>query len=197
MAFITTAAFGEHSNNIILNFLKPYFINLVSKLNLKQFGFRRIYDFDLRKENYSSLKYKLRNMNIIFVNGGNTFFLLNWVRKSGLAKLILETINKGIIYIGLSAGSCIVCPTIEQITWKPIDKNFINLKKLKGLNLVPFLLIVHFKNKYQSTIIKESNKTKFPVVALNDHQAVLIENNKYKIIGEGDKIVFNDFKENY
>ncbi|MCX6732575.1 MAG: hypothetical protein NTV98_03480 [Candidatus Roizmanbacteria bacterium] len=37
--------------------------------------------------------------------------------------------------------------------------------------------------------------TKYPVVALYDTQAVLVENGKWKIVGEGKREFYNGFKE--
>lgn len=197
VAFITTASYGEYTNNFLLREAKNFLVNIYSKINLKLFGFNNIFEIDLRKENFNSLIEKLKNKDIIFINGGNTFYLLYWMRKSRLDKLLPQLLNKGVIYIGLSAGSYICCPTIEQAHWKPQDKNHIKLRDLRGLNYLPFIITAHFKEKYISTIEKNAKNIQYPIVALNDKQAILIKNNKYKIVGEGAKVFYNGFKENW
>lgn len=197
VAFITTASYGEYTNNFLLKKTKSFLVNLYSKINLKLFGFNNIFEIDLRKENSNSLNEKLKNKDIIFINGGNTFYLLYWMRKSRLDKLLPKLLNEGVIYIGLSASSYICCPTIEQAHWKPQDKNNIKLKNLKGLNYLPFIITAHFKEEYKSAVEKNAKNIEWPVVALNDKQAILVKNNKYKIVGEGEKVFYNGFKENW
>jgi len=117
------------------------------------------------------------------------------MRKSGFDKLLPKLLEESKLYVGVSAGSYIVCPTIEAATWKHPERNRIRLKDLTGLNLVPFLLTAHFEEKYRPILEKASKTTKYHIVALYDTQAVLVENSKYKIVRKGKKEFFNNFKE--
>jgi dipeptidase E len=141
-----------------------------------------------------SLLKKFSSCDIIYVNGGNTFYLLNWARKSGFDKIAKKLI-KTKIYFGTSAGSVITGPTIETAGWKHADRNIVNLKDLRGLNLVSFLITPHFSKEYEKTVLSEIKKTSYPVVALKDRQAILIDNNNTKIEGKGKKVFFNGFEE--
>ena len=133
----------------------------------------------------------LKNTDVIFVFGGNTFDYLDRIRKTGLNKTIKSFVKKGGIYLGLSAGSYVVCPTIEAATWKNADSNTTGLKNLKGLNLVPFLITAHFENKYRKIVKQAARTTKYPIIALTDKQAVLVRGKQVKIIGIGKKNIFN------
>lgn len=108
-------------------------------------------------------------------------------------KLLLT--SQGLPHIGISAGSYICCPTIEQSTWKHADRNKIGLKDLTALNLVPFLITAHFEEKHRLIIEKMAKTTDYPIVALNDTQAILVDRGKYKLVGDDDKEFFNRFKE--
>ncbi len=132
-----------------------------------------------------------KRIDIIYVCGGNTFNYLDRIRKTGLDKKIKKLVKKGIGYFGVSAGSYVVCPTIEAATWKHADRNTISLKNLKGLNLVSFLITAHFEENYRRIIEKASKLTKYPIIALTDKQAVLVKNKKLKIIGPGARNIFN------
>ena len=123
------------------------------------------------------------------------FFLLKAVRESGFDKVVKELINQGKIYIGISAGSYIACPTIEQSTWKHQDRNRFGVIDFTSLNLVPFIIVAHFEENYRPIIEKAAKTTKYPIVALSDTQAILVEDNKWKVVGKGNKEFFNDFKE--
>ncbi len=165
--------------------LKRYFSNF-KKIGINKDNVR-IFSFDGKVKNND-----LNGFDVIFVCGGNTFVYLDKIRKTRLDKAINNFTKKDGIYFGISAGSYVACPTIEMANWKHQDRNIINLKDSKALNLVPFLLWVHFKKEY-GTIIKEAaKKTKYPVIALNDKQAVLVRDKEIKIIGLGRKIVFNE-----
>ena len=52
VAFITTAGYGEYTNNFLLREAKSFLVNLYSKINLKLFNFNNIFEIDLRKENW-------------------------------------------------------------------------------------------------------------------------------------------------
>lgn len=187
VSFVTTAAYGEKES--------PKWLELYRK-QLQRYGIRNVEDLDFRYKTKKELHDELSDKDIIFVNGGNAFYLLHWARKSGFDKLLPNFLEEGKRYVGVSAGSYIVCPTIEAATWKHPDRNKIRLKDLTGLNLVPFLITAHFDEKNRPFIEKASKNTKHPIVALYDTQAVLVDGNNYKVVGKGKKEFFNGFEEN-
>ncbi|MCL4354375.1 peptidase E, partial [Patescibacteria group bacterium] len=133
----------------------------------------QIGELDLKNENKESLLFKLSHYDVIYVCGGNTFYLLDWVRKSSFDKVIEELLDKGKVYVGSSAGSLIAGPSIEISGWKNLDKNIINLKDLTGLNLVPFGVFPHYEDKFKPLLEKETKEINYPVYVLSDKQAVL------------------------
>jgi dipeptidase E len=138
----------------------------------------RIFSFD-RKITKSDLE----GVDIILVFGGNTFLYLDKIRKTGLDKAIVNAVKSGVGYCGISAGSYVICPTIEAASWKHADRNTVHLKNLKGLNLVPFLVTAHFDESVRIVVQAAAKKTKYPVVALNDRQAIFVRDNFLQIIG--------------
>ncbi len=180
LCFITTASNPEKDK---------WYVEKDRK-RLLELGFR-ITEMDLEQENENSLKNKLEKFDVIYVEGGNTFYLLKHIRECGFNKAIKSFLSRGGVYVGVSAGSYIASPTIDAATWKHTDKNITNLKDLRALNLVPFLITAHFEEKHRSIIEKAASQTKYPIIALNDKQAILVKNEDIKIIGEGEKIVFN------
>ena len=61
---------------------------------LKELGFE-ITEVDLKQENENSLNKKLAEFDVVFVEGGNTFYLLKYVRESGFDKILLKFLEKG------------------------------------------------------------------------------------------------------
>ncbi len=186
VVFITTAAYGESKN--------PTWMEKDRQL-LYECGIKHIEDLDLKDKTQSELEKIVADKDLIFVNGGNTFYLLYWIKKSGFDSVVRKYVKRGGLYVGVSAGSYVACPTIEMAAWKHQDRNKVGLEDLTALNLVPFLLTAHFEEKYRKIIEAEAKKTKYPIVALADEQAVLVEGKKVKLVGKGDKNFYNGFKE--
>ncbi len=90
--------------------------------------------------------------------------------------------------MGVSAGSAIMCPTIEMALWKKPDRDRFGLTDLTALNFVPFLLIVHFEPQFAEIIKKGIANTNYPVKILTDNQALIIKDIKTELIGDGKEI---------
>lgn len=154
---------------------------------MKELGFN-VENIDIEGKNENELRSLLVGKDVIYIQGGNTFYLLKCVKESGFDRAVKELIEKGIIYIGVSAGSYIACPTIEMAYWKHPDRNTVGLTDLTGLNLVPFLLSVHFDPEYAPILKQEISKSKHPVRILNDNQAILVQDGNCKLVGNGEEI---------
>src|SRR5258708_18316221 len=144
VAFVTTAAYGEGEN---IDWL------LIYKQQLQRCGITDIEELDIRHKTQEELGKILIDKDILFINGGNSFFLLDWVKKSGFDNLIKDFIDEGKLYVGASAGSIICCPTIESASWEPDpDKNNVGMTDFSGLHFVDFLITPHFNKKYYPMI---------------------------------------------
>jgi dipeptidase E len=122
----------------------------------------------------------------ILVGGGNNYYLLDHIRKSGFDKVLTRFLEKG-VYVGISAGSMVVGPNIEIS--KMGDKNMINLKDLTGLNYVDFEVAPHkdvprfIERGRTEKAVKEFAKTvPYDIVSITDDQAVVVVDGKRKII---------------
>lgn len=79
---------------------------------------------------------------IIYISGGNTFYLLNELRKSCAAQAIKNAVKAGKIYIGESAGAIVAAPDTRYATL--MDENSAKTSDFTGLNLVDFFIVPHF-----------------------------------------------------
>ena len=84
----------------------------------------------------------INECDIIYVSGGNTFYLLNELRKSCAAQAIKNAVKAGKIYIGESAGAIVASPDTRYATL--MDENSPNMSDFTGLNLVNFFTVPHF-----------------------------------------------------
>ncbi|RJQ24851.1 hypothetical protein C4577_06935 [Candidatus Parcubacteria bacterium] len=153
-------------------------------------------EIDLKQESENSLREKIDGFDAVFVEGGNTFYLLDLVRKSGFDKVLIEFLDKGKIYVGVSAGSILVGPDIKSALWQDVgeypDKDIVGLKDSKGLGIVPFAVSPHILPQHLDALRKRVKEVNYPVVSLTDKQAVKVIGDKYEIVGEGEKLVYNN-----
>lgn len=72
-------------------------------------------DLEISTATQEEITKKLRNNDAIYVSGGNTFFLLQELRRTGADKLIVEQINAGKLYVVESAGAIILSKNIGYV----------------------------------------------------------------------------------
>ncbi|MBU1255392.1 Type 1 glutamine amidotransferase-like domain-containing protein [Patescibacteria group bacterium] len=121
----------------------------------------------------------------MYVCGGNTYYILKRFRETGLDKIVIELVNQGKIYIGVSAGSVMAGPNIEIAGWgEDGDKNDVNLKDLTGFNFTNIAVFSHFEEKNRQEVKEFKKKVNYPVIELTDNQAVFVKGKNYIIIGE-------------
>jgi dipeptidase E len=154
---------------------------------LKELGFQ-VNTVDL-KQDKQVIQELLINSQIVYVAGGNTFYLLDWVKKSGLDSYLKRLLDHGRIYIGASAGSILAGPDIKSSSWgNGGDKNDVKLKDTKGLNLVPFVIHPHFTDKNRPILQKHLSKIKYDIIPITDSQAIYYHDGDWQLVGEGEKI---------
>ena len=122
----------------------------------------------------------VEGFDVIYVCGGNTFYLLKKVRETGFDKVIIEFTKTGKLYFGVSAGSILVCPNIDIAS--PFDENDVNLTDLTGLNLTDVIVSPHYCEEEKPIIDEFKKKSQYKVIPLTDNQALLIIDGETKII---------------
>ncbi|MDA2935965.1 peptidase E [Patescibacteria group bacterium AH-259-L05] len=180
IAYVTTASDGVDD--------KSYIDRHKQKMLDLGYNFEEI---DIEGKDEKELYEVLKNKDAVYVDGGNTFYLLKYVRESGFDKVIKDLVENGIVYIGSSAGAYIVCPTIEMSRWelpgKKIKDNY-GVIDLSALNLVPFIVKAHYRPEWKNVLKKYIENTKYPVKILTNDQALLVRNSKIKLVGKGKEI---------
>ena len=104
------------------------------------------------------------------------------MRQFGFNKYVRQYIERGGVYIGESAGSIIAGPNIE-VTALCGDINNICLEDLTGLGFIDTTILPHFEEKQSNEVKEFKSRVNYLVVTLSDNQAMLIIDNKEKIIG--------------
>ena len=183
VAFIPTACDPEPDKTYV-----QWTIDQINELGLK------LFTVDLKGENEDSLYDKLKSADIICVNGGNTFYLLDQAKKSGFDKVAKKLVDEGKIYFGVSAGSYLACPTIEASKWKHLDDpDVVGRTDLSALDLVNFIMVVHYEDKNKEAVENAVETTSYPVVVLTDKQGVVVNGDDIKLAGPEPVLKYNGF----
>ncbi len=156
---------------------------------MKEMGFN-VEEIDIDGISQNKLMELLQLKDIIFVEGGNAFYLLKAMRKCNFEKIIKRLLRRGKAYIGASAGSIVAGRSIKTAAWLG-DKNIVSLMNMKGLNLVPFDIFVHYQPEHAEIIKKKMpwrwQRRKLKI--LTDQQAVLVQGKDTLLIGEGEEVI--------
>ncbi|MFT9821015.1 Type 1 glutamine amidotransferase-like domain-containing protein [Lysinibacillus sp. NPDC056185] len=127
----------------------------------------------------------LRKNDFIYVSGGNTFFLLQELKRSGIDQLIIEQVGSGKLYIGESAGSIIMAPDIEYVKYMDEMSKAPHLETTMGLNLISSYPVPHFGHEYFSSMIDEvitNYNNKIPLTPISNSQVILVRDNDIEIV---------------
>jgi dipeptidase E len=146
----------------------------------------KVKDVDIKGKTKEKLMEELKCVDIIFVGGGNTFYLLKKTRESGFDEAVKEKVEDGAIYVGSSAGAVLVGPDIEPVRAMDHPEKAPNLKSTKGLDLVDFVAVPHYKSKKfhdrVEKVLEKHKNYKDKLIPITDEQAVVVEGKKYKIV---------------
>ena len=128
----------------------------------------------------------LHKCDYIYITGGNTFFLLQELKRKGVDKIISEQVKSGKLYIGESAGAIIASPDTEymkNVNFDPIKKAP-ELEDYSSLGLVDFYTIPHYGNfpfkKKGEKVIQLYNE-KLQLIPISNKQAIFIEDSNIQI----------------
>lgn len=152
---------------------------------LIELGFK-IKDVNIDNKNKNELLEELIDIDIIFIAGGNTFYLLQEAKKSKFDEIIIELIWKGIIYIWSSAGTLLVGPSIELALDIDNQNEVPQLTSYDSLGIIDFVILPHydderFKQKIDNNLLKFS-KIKYKTIKITDQQAVLVNGENIQIV---------------
>jgi dipeptidase E len=144
---------------------------ILAKQVLESMDFKQVDFFDIEFENPN----KLKEFDVIYINGGNPFYLLYHLKKSGADKVMTRLASNGVIILGISAGGVVLGPNIRIVNYFDKKLNIIKLKDLRGLNLTKIIIYPHYTKNLEDKIKKFEVKYKCSVRRLTDGQSLVIE----------------------
>ena len=130
---------------------------------------------------------------VFYFEGGNTQWLRKCINSSGLEEHLKELLETR-VWIGASAGSIVLCPTVYNSCQELFDEYVKDFPE-DGLGFVDFQFIPHLNNESFPKIRKEnlvnsSKKLKKidgkKLYVLDDSSAIFINDKEIKIVSEGE-----------
>lgn len=180
LAFVPTASNAEEGD-------KQWLIKDLEKC--KQLGFA-VDIVDISALPKKIWKKRLERADILFFEGGNVFHLMYWIKKSGLRELLPELL-KTRVYVGVSAGSIVMCPSLMFVTFeKRVAEEIDGEIDEEGLGVVSFFIEPHANNPHFpeltfNNVRKEAKRTTMPVYALDDQSAIKVVDEEVTVVSEG------------
>lgn len=175
ITYIPTAANCEK-----LDFHVRYSRKVLSKMGLI------VDELDISTAPYTDIANKLQNNDYIYVGGGNTFFLLQEMQKTGAGDIIKQQIEQGKLYVGESAGAIVVAPDIEYSSDMDKPQAAPDLPGYNGLNVIDFYPLPHVRDFTQRKAVKSITakyEAKIPLVPITNSQVILVTGIEKQIVG--------------
>lgn len=161
--------------------VKPWFYG--DKVALKLLGFNSK-TIHLKNKSESVLRNELNECDVIFVSGGNTYYLLEHAQKSGFLGIVKERVRSGVVYIGSSAGSVLASPSIEHIEDLD-DRSQADLQSCIGLGLIDQRILPHAgEPKYESKfadIMRRWQNDPHPMQPLSNDQVLIVDGDQHRV----------------
>lgn len=146
------------------------------------------FDYTITGKSLSQIQAELKDIDVLYISGGNEFYLKEKSSESGFVAFVKEFVNSGKIYIGTSCGSIIMGQDMTPLQKlsdlaslsKPIDTT--------GFGIVDFTTLPHwgsedFRNRWlndDSFDLMYQSNTK--IIALNNYEYVEVLDDKYRVI---------------
>jgi dipeptidase E len=198
IAFIPTAAHGNRGD-------KNWVIDNLDRI--KEQGYH-IDIVELTAHEPEKLKAILCEADVIFVGGGNGFYLSYWMQKKGLFEFLPELLETK-VYASISAGSMIAADSFRlssqalEYEGELTDDVLNNLgpvgeSSAKTFKFVDFVFKPHFNNPEHIEVRNEeyvrsvANRVNKPIYVIDDQSALKVIDGNVEVISEGNWLLLNN-----
>lgn len=136
-----------------------------------------LYEYNL---DYDIKVSDLLTYDVIWVNGGNTFYLLQKINESGFKDKVKHVIENGVLYVGVSAGSIVASPNIESAGIQ--DPNEISMTDFTGMNFTDKVVVPHIDEEMSKKVQAYKQNSSDKIIELHNGTALLVLDEKCQLI---------------
>jgi len=149
---------------------------------------------------------RLEYCDVIFVGGGNSFYLSYCMKTSGLFEMLPKLLETR-VYAGISAGSMVATASLrtasqaiknktafydeEYAEFGPEGLSSAETAKLVGFVVRPHFNSFTFPNIQGDFLAQIAEDVDVPLYAIDDNSAVMVNGQDIQVVGEGEHKVFN------
>jgi peptidase E len=130
---------------------------------------------------YQDVYSQIKGADILWMAGGQSGYLLYWIRRSRLDKKLKEILNSGTIYVGSSAGS-MVCSKTQYVSEWYLGEPEPGASLLPGLGLIDFEIYPHYEDILLPEIKKHWKQGE--LYLLKNGEVVTVVDNKIEVLGK-------------
>lgn len=180
-AYLIANAFDNYPDNR----RQMHLSELKNSLSVTGYDFKPL---DLRKFSAETdeLEEFLRGTNLIWISGGNVFYLRYLFEKSGFSLLLKKLVDDGLVYAGDSAGAAVLGPDMHGLDQLD-DPSEAPEIIYGGLGLTSFMTLPHWGNERYSAEIAsckdELEKYNDKIITINDDQAIVVNGGEIRVVG--------------
>ena len=144
----------------------------------------QLIEIDISTEELAKIKEAFEEADVIYFTGGNSFFLIDQLRKTGTDKLLKQQLKNGKLFIGESAGAIVCAPDISYIEkMDPIPKDY-SQSNNAALNLIDFYVLPHYLTapfkKATEQIVQALPDLE--LCAINNSQEIIVQDDARNIV---------------
>ena len=173
VTFIPTASLHEKVN----------FYVKAGRKSLEKLGFI-VDELEISTASSEEIASKIQGNDVIYISGGNTFFLLQELKRTGADVLIKEQIKLGKLYIGESAGSVIAAPSVSYMQDMDNASSAKDLDSFDALSAVDFYPIPHYTNfPFAKVAAQMVHKyADLPICPISNREVILVEKGEKRVV---------------
>ena len=164
--------------------------------NCLKLGFAKIDIVDIAAVPKNIWLPQLEEADVIMFGGGNTFYLMEQLKRTKLDKLLPKMLRSK-IYVGISAGSMIAGKGLSLASDAILYyENVGQLKEYGALNFVDLSIRPHYNSSFfpmvtDKVLIKMAKGMAEPIYALDDNSAIVVDGAKLTVVSQGKWRKFN------
>lgn len=150
---------------------------------------------DLQAHTIEYVRERIIGCDVVFCFGGQTDYLKDVLEKTGFVNVLAEILEEK-VWVGSSAGSCVLCYKESKETSIRVFDETVNNRHY--LEILPIFFLPHYQSGWFPQLTKdvaksESKLTDLSVYLMSDQSAVVVtgslEEPEFQVVGEGYVVV--------
>ena len=142
-----------------------------------------VVDFTFTGKTQQEVEAALLMVDIVYVSGGNAFYLLQQMQESGAFEVIRRLVlQEGKTYLATSAGSMIAGPDISPARKIEDEGKAPDVRGTTGIGMVDFIIMPHWGNEYFKDLYLDRRLEH--TYDDPNHKLLFLTDNQYVHVGE-------------